>query len=976
MRTYSDALGRTIRTVENLQGTGAVTETTPSDQNRTTQYVFDTKGRLAWLDALNPKGSGNGVEEQLTYYAYTNPYNASRPTAVAYPDMSPAMVSVDQNTLIVTLAGSDYVSTAFDLAGRPVSRTDQRGTTHAYTYDTAGRFETDAVTAFGGDTDTYIQAIKFTYDTIGRRAAVTSYTDAACTAVANDVAWTYDGDTAGDLGWGGVKTSWQDHAGTAGSGDPSVQYAFSDGATGTAAKFVRLSSVTYPGPATPRTVYFNYSTTGVGGAVGQLSNIASDAQGTTKHVQYTYLGMQTILSVQTPGTYLSYGGFGRFPGFDRFGRVVWQKWGGDPGQDAYFYGYDRGSNRIWRAERRVRYQFQQSPDRGRDEGYAYDGLNRLVWAQRGTLTGTRTAGHPFAAYDGDFNLDGLVNTTDYNILNAWVNKGGDEWSEGDVYPDGTVNVNDYLMWLRVYQSQQPTRSVTHEWTWGLEALGNWGSYNVTTSAGTLNQTRTHDAANELINISSTGGSNWISPVHDAAGNMTRMPRPGDEGTAAEALLAVYDAWNRPVRFYKDSNANGSLDVGTDALVLTSRYDGMSHRIQKIVAGGTTVTYDYYYNEAGQVLEERKTVGGGATQTYAQYIWDGRYIHSPSCRFRDSDDNGSLDETLYYCNDANFNVTALVNTAGAVVERYQYTPYGSVTVCDSAWAPRAGNVSAYANDILFTGHRIDWETGLYGTLHRVYHPTIGRWVQWDPIGYTAALNLMAYVGSRPITRTDPRGLEEETSWYDDTTRIGPNPPPPPPPSLDTINCYAGCAATYYYCVGCKNVGTGKFYPGKIFTSWEHEGGSACMECLRTCLANCNHRVIQVFPCCMANCEEGRKKAIVPGDEIKKEIAESIGYFILDVGAEIGTSGEGSVGAGVGSGGLMSVIEGLGMAPSIADIYVKSIVPNYYKEHFTIDMTKLYSDPQFIWHLIMELQDKGMLRFAPAAIQSRRVPQTAG
>jgi hypothetical protein len=70
----------------------------------------------------------------LTYYAYTNPYNASRPTAVAYPDMAPAMVSVDPNTLVVTLSGSDYVSTAFDLAGRPVSRTDQRGTTHSYSY--------------------------------------------------------------------------------------------------------------------------------------------------------------------------------------------------------------------------------------------------------------------------------------------------------------------------------------------------------------------------------------------------------------------------------------------------------------------------------------------------------------------------------------------------------------------------------------------------------------------------------------------------------------------------------------------------------------------------------------------------------------------------------------------------------------------------------------------------------------------------
>ncbi len=65
--------------------------------------------------------------------------------------------------------------------GRPTSRTDQRGTTHAYSYDTAGRLVTDAVTAFGGDTDTTIQGIKFSYDTLGRRTAVTSYTNSACT---------------------------------------------------------------------------------------------------------------------------------------------------------------------------------------------------------------------------------------------------------------------------------------------------------------------------------------------------------------------------------------------------------------------------------------------------------------------------------------------------------------------------------------------------------------------------------------------------------------------------------------------------------------------------------------------------------------------------------------------------------------------------------------------------------------------------
>ena len=49
-------------------------------------------------------------------------------------------------------------------------------------------------------------------------------------------------------------------------------------------------------------------------------------------------------------------------------------------------------------------------------------------------------------------------------------------------------------------------------------------------------------------------------------------------------------------------------------------------------------------------------------------------NAPVVRFRDEDTDGQNVETFYYANDANFNVTALVDTSGAVVERYTYTLY--------------------------------------------------------------------------------------------------------------------------------------------------------------------------------------------------------------------------------------------------------------------------------------------------------------
>ena len=66
--------------------------------------------------------------------------------------------------------------------------------------------------------------------------------------------------------------------------------------------------------------------------------------------------------------------------------------------------------------------------------------------------------------------------------------------------------------------------------------------------------------------------NWVDPVYDAAGNMTLAPRPGAESDADEALLMVYDGWNRLAKAYEDTDGDGDLDVGTDALIAQYQYD--------------------------------------------------------------------------------------------------------------------------------------------------------------------------------------------------------------------------------------------------------------------------------------------------------------------------------------------------------------------------------------------------------------------
>src|SRR5262249_23191073 len=82
-------------------------------------------------------------------------------------------------------------------------------------------------------------------------------------------------------------------------------------------------------------------------------------------------------------------------------------------------------------------------------------------------------------------------------------------------------------------------------------------------------------------------------------------------------------------------------------------------------------------------------------------------------------------------DANYNVTALVNSSGSVVERDVYDPYGKVTFLNASWGTLTG--SAYAWIYLFQGTRLDQTSNLFGDREREESSSLGRWDQVDPLG---------------------------------------------------------------------------------------------------------------------------------------------------------------------------------------------------------------------------------------------------
>jgi hypothetical protein len=65
----------------------------------------------------------------------------------------------------------------------------------------------------------------------------------------------------------------------------------------------------------------------------------------------------------------------------------------------------------------------------------------------------------------------------------------------------------------------------------------------------------------------------------------------------------------------------------------------------------------------------------ATPAESPFVRGLRHIDDLVVRDRDTDGNGMLDERLYACPDANWNVTAITDASGSVQERYAYSAYG-------------------------------------------------------------------------------------------------------------------------------------------------------------------------------------------------------------------------------------------------------------------------------------------------------------
>lgn len=105
------------------------------------------------------------------------------------------------------------------------------------------------------------------------------------------------------------------------------------------------------------------------------------------------------------------------------------------------------------------------------------------------------------------------------------------------------------------------------------------------------------------------------------------------------------------------------------------------------------------------------------------------------------------DIYYFHNDHLGTPQVLTDKDQNVVWKVNYDPFGNAEIV----------VEQIEMPLRMPGQYFDSETGYLYNYYRDYDPTLGRYLQSDPIGLGGGLNTYAYVGGNPLSFTDPQGL---------------------------------------------------------------------------------------------------------------------------------------------------------------------------------------------------------------------------
>jgi len=177
----------------------------------------------------------------------------------------------------------------------------------------------------------------------------------------------------------------------------------------------------------------------------------------------------------------------------------------------------------------------------------------------------------------------------------------------------------------------------------------------------------HDKANRMTNVAG------LTQRYDKAGNVT-VAYSANRGTS---YRYYYDHHNRLTTIHRITG--GSEPSWTGTTVASFKWDALGRRVEYVdwVRGKY---FRYFYDGVSELSREDTF-----DNLYQFYVHGLSYIdeHIMLWRYRIESNGGGASRPYYYVLDRMYNVRAIMDRLGAIVERYAYDPYGLPLIRESA-----------------------------------------------------------------------------------------------------------------------------------------------------------------------------------------------------------------------------------------------------------------------------------------------------